>query len=35
MNGILLIIKVKNFVFDLNAFTSVPHDLGHEIFFNS
>ena len=29
------IIKVKNFVFDLIAFTSVPRDLGHEIFFNS
>ena len=31
----LFFLRSKTYVFDLNAFTSVPHDLGHEIFFNS
>ena len=28
-------VKLKNYVFELNGFTSVPHDLGHERFFYS
>ena len=33
--NVYLVFKLKNYVFELNGFTSVPHDLGHERFFYS